>query len=161
MQPWKISVGFTVIIIAIAGMIGGEHFAFVEPHFQIIATDYWMGLTWYGGAAIVSVMAVIYASAPRFGLGGPRPQGRSDGALYSARRRQRTHRACRQVGTRGTGAVPRMNQQGEDMKNKHLTTISSGRSAERTTTCCRAVPFGEHLRAFSRRPHGARDESMA
>ena len=37
MQPWKISVGFTVIIIAIAGMIGGEHFAFVEPHFQIIA----------------------------------------------------------------------------------------------------------------------------
>ena len=32
-----------------------------------------------------------------------------------------------------------MNQQGEDMKNKHLTTISSGRSAERTTTCCRAV----------------------
>ena len=25
------------------------------------------------------------------------------------------------------------------MTNKHLTTISSGRSAERTTTCCRAV----------------------
>ena len=38
MQPWKISVGFTVIIIAVAGMIGGEHFAFVEPHFQIIAS---------------------------------------------------------------------------------------------------------------------------
>ena len=48
MQPWKISVGFTVIIIAIAGMIGGEHFAFVEPHFQIIFTDYWVALAWYG-----------------------------------------------------------------------------------------------------------------
>ena len=37
MQPWKISVGFTVIIIAIIGMIGGEQIAFLEPHFQIIA----------------------------------------------------------------------------------------------------------------------------
>ena len=27
MQPWKISVGFTVIIIAVAAMIGGERFA--------------------------------------------------------------------------------------------------------------------------------------
>ena len=27
------------------------------------------------------------------------------------------------------------------MKNRHLTTISSGPSAERTTTCCRAVLF--------------------
>ena len=44
MQPWKISVGFTVIIIAIVGMIGGEHFAFVEPHFQILAVDYGMSL---------------------------------------------------------------------------------------------------------------------
>ena len=68
MQPWKISVGFTVIIIAIAGMIAGEHLAFVEPHFQIIFTDYWVGLAWYGGAAIVSVMAVIYASARALGL---------------------------------------------------------------------------------------------
>ena len=90
MQPWKISVGFTVIIIAIAGMIGGEHFAFVEPHFQIIFTDYWVALAWYGGAAMVSVMAVIYASARALGLGRSRPQGRSHGALYSARRRKRT-----------------------------------------------------------------------
>ena len=68
MQPWKISVGFTVIIIAVAGMIGGEHFAFVEPHFQIIAVDYGMSLAWHGGAAIVSVMTLIYASARAFGL---------------------------------------------------------------------------------------------
>ena len=68
MQPWKISVGFTVIIIAVAGLVGGENFAFIEPHFQIIATDYWIVLAWYGGAAIVSVMAVIYASARALGL---------------------------------------------------------------------------------------------
>ena len=44
MQPWKISVGFTVVIIAIIGMIGGEHIAFLEPHFQILAVDYGMSL---------------------------------------------------------------------------------------------------------------------
>ena len=32
MQPWKISVGFTVIIIAVAGMVAGERFAYIEPH---------------------------------------------------------------------------------------------------------------------------------
>ena len=68
MQPWKISVGFTVIIIAVAAMVGGEHFAFLEPHFQIIFVDYWRGLGWYGGLSIVSIMAVIYAAARALGL---------------------------------------------------------------------------------------------
>ena len=62
MQPWKISVGFTVIILAVAAMVGGEHFAYLEPHFQIIFTDYWMSLAWYGGLAIVTLLAVIYAA---------------------------------------------------------------------------------------------------
>ena len=38
MQPWKISVGFTAIILAVAAMVGGEHFAYLEPHFQIIVS---------------------------------------------------------------------------------------------------------------------------
>ena len=68
MQPWKISVGFTVIIIAVAAMVGGEHFAYLQPHFQIIFTDYWMSLAWYGALAIVSLMAAIYAAARALGL---------------------------------------------------------------------------------------------
>ena len=68
MQPWKISVGFTVIILAVAAMVGGEHFAYLQPHFQIIFTDYWMSLAWYGGLAIVTLMAVIYAAARALGL---------------------------------------------------------------------------------------------
>ena len=68
MQPWKISVGFTAIILAVAAMIGGEHFAYLEPHFQGIFARYWMSLAWYGGLAIVSLMAVIYASARALGL---------------------------------------------------------------------------------------------
>ena len=68
MQPWKISVGFTVIIIAVAALIAGEQFAYLEPHFQTSFTDYWMPLAWHGGLAIVTLMAVIYASARALGL---------------------------------------------------------------------------------------------
>ena len=68
MQPWKISVGFTAIILAVAAMVGGEHFAYLEPHFKTLFVDYWVGLAWYGGHAIISVMAVIYASARALGL---------------------------------------------------------------------------------------------
>ena len=68
MQPWKISVGFTVIIIAVAALIAGEQFAYLEPHFQTIFNDYWMPLAWHGGLAILTLMAVIYASARALGL---------------------------------------------------------------------------------------------
>ena len=68
MQPWKISVGFTVIIFAVAAMVGGEHFAYLKPHFQIIAADYWMPVAWYGGLAVVTLLAVIYAAARALGL---------------------------------------------------------------------------------------------
>ena len=37
MQPWKISVGLTAIILALALMLAGERFAYLQPHFQIIA----------------------------------------------------------------------------------------------------------------------------
>ena len=68
MQPWKISVGFTVIILAVAAMVAGERFAYLQPHLQIIAADYWMPVAWYGGLAVVTLLAVIYAAARALGL---------------------------------------------------------------------------------------------
>ena len=68
MQPWKISVGFTVIIIAIVGMVAGESFAYIEPHLGTLFSLYWIGLAWLGGLAIVTLMAAIYAAARAFGL---------------------------------------------------------------------------------------------
>ena len=68
MQPWKISVGFTVIIIAVAAMIGGERFAYLEPHFKTLFVDYWVGLAWHGGLIILTLMAAIYAAARALGL---------------------------------------------------------------------------------------------
>ena len=68
MQPWKISVGFTAIILAVAAMVGGEHFAYLEPHFQVIFARYWTGLAWHGGLLILTLMAAIYAFARALGL---------------------------------------------------------------------------------------------
>ena len=68
MQPWKISVGFTAIILAVAALTAGERFAYLQPHFQIIVADYWMPVAWYGGLAIVTLMVLIYAAARALGL---------------------------------------------------------------------------------------------
>ena len=68
MQPWKISVGFTVIILALAALVSGERFAYLQPHFQIILTHYWMPVAWYGGLAVLTLMVLIYAAARALGL---------------------------------------------------------------------------------------------
>ena len=68
MQPWKISVGLTAIILALALMLAGESFSYLAPHFQIIVTGYWMPVAWYGGLAVVTLMVAIYAAARALGL---------------------------------------------------------------------------------------------
>ena len=68
MQPWKISVGLTAIILAVALMLTGESFAYLQPHFQIIVTGYWKPVAWYGGLAVVTLMVLIYAAARALGL---------------------------------------------------------------------------------------------
>ena len=57
MQPWKISIGFTVIIIAVVALIAGEQFAYLEPHFQTIFTHHWMPLAWRDGGGGTSELA--------------------------------------------------------------------------------------------------------
>ena len=68
MRPWKISVGLTAIILALALMTAGESFAYLKPHLRIIASDHWMPAAWYGGWALVTLMAAIYWAARALGL---------------------------------------------------------------------------------------------
>ena len=68
MQPWKISVGMTAIIMVLALMLAGERFAYLQPHFQIIVTGYWKPVAWHGGLAVVTLMVLIYAAARALGL---------------------------------------------------------------------------------------------
>ncbi len=68
MQPWKISVGLTAIILAVALMVAGESFAYLKPYLGIIATNYWLPVAWYGGLAVVTLMVTLYSAARALGL---------------------------------------------------------------------------------------------
>ena len=68
MQPWKISIGLTAIILAVALMLAGESFAYLKPYFWIIVTDYWLPVAWHGGLAVVTLMVMIYSAARALGL---------------------------------------------------------------------------------------------
>ena len=68
MQPWKISIGLTAIILAVALMLAGESFTYLKPYFWIIVTDYWMPVAWYGGLAVVTLMVTLYSAARALGL---------------------------------------------------------------------------------------------
>ncbi len=106
MQPWKISIGLTAIILAVALMLAGESFAYLKPYFwnhrnRLLDAR---RVVWRSGRGDASGHALLRRSC--LGAGRHGPQGRSDGAVHSARR-GRANRACRETGTRGPGAVSR------------------------------------------------------
>ena len=68
MQPWKIRIGLTAVILALTLMVAGDHFAYLKPHLRIILTDYWIPLAWYSGLAVISLAMAIYAAARALGL---------------------------------------------------------------------------------------------
>ena len=68
MQPWKISIGFTAIILAAGLMLAGDDFAYLKPHLRIIATEHWKLIAWYGGVTVVTLAMTIYAAARALGL---------------------------------------------------------------------------------------------
>ena len=103
MQPWKISVGLTAIIMAGALMLAGESFSWIGPYFWMVLTDFWFPVSWYAGLALVTLMFSIYSGARLMGLA---DMGRKvDLMERSIRRGRRASGACREDGTRGTRGV--------------------------------------------------------
>ena len=103
MHPWKISVGLTAIILALALMLAGENFAWTGPHLWIIA-DHWMPVAWYAGLAIAALMFALYGGARLMGLARHGPEGGPDGAIHPPGR-GRAERTGREDGAGGTRRV--------------------------------------------------------
>ena len=68
MQPWKISVGLTAIIMAGALMLAGESFSWIGPYFWMVLTDFWFPVSWYAGLALVTLMFSIYSGRGSWAL---------------------------------------------------------------------------------------------
>ena len=68
MQPWKISVGLTAILMALALMLAGEGFSWLRPYFWMALTDHWMPVAWYAGLALAALMFSLYSGARLLGL---------------------------------------------------------------------------------------------
>ena len=68
MQPWKVSIGITAVILAVAMMMAGDDFFYLKPHLRTIATDYWKPVAWFGGLAVACLAMSIYDAARSLGL---------------------------------------------------------------------------------------------
>ena len=68
MQPWKVSIGFTAIVLAAGLIVAGDDFVYLNPHLRTIATDYWKPVAWFGGLAVACLAMSIYDAARAIGL---------------------------------------------------------------------------------------------
>ena len=68
MQPWKISIGCTAVVLAAGIMLAGDAFIYLKPHLRTIATDHWKPVAWFGGLAVACIAMSIYDAARALGL---------------------------------------------------------------------------------------------
>ena len=68
MQPIFVAIGLTITLLALLALLAGDQLRYLSPHARIITALYWPPLTAYGGLAILTSIATIYAAARAAGL---------------------------------------------------------------------------------------------
>ena len=68
MQPSHFAIGLTATILALAAQMGGPYYSYLLPHSRVLAAQYWLPLTAYGGLLVATLAFVLYASARAMGL---------------------------------------------------------------------------------------------
>ncbi len=68
MHPWKVSVGVTVAVTALAVFFGASHFDYLAPYRRVIVTEYWWPITLYAGAAFLTVVIAVAGILRSLGL---------------------------------------------------------------------------------------------
>ena len=69
MKPWRASVGLTVAAGAVGAWALGTELAYLRPYGRVIAAEYGLYVAFYGGMALASFGAGVYAAARALGLG--------------------------------------------------------------------------------------------
>ena len=68
MQPWKVSVGLTVMSTALAVTTLGGELHYLKPYWRVLLADYAVPIALYGGLAILTLAFLFYAGARALGL---------------------------------------------------------------------------------------------
>ena len=68
MHPWRMSFGVTVALTALALLFGASHFDYLSPYRRVIVTEYWWPVTFYGGAALLTLVIAVAGILRSLGL---------------------------------------------------------------------------------------------
>ena len=68
MQPIFVAIGLTITLLALLVLLAGDQLRYLAPYTRTITAVYWPPLTAYGGLAILTTIATLYAAARAAGL---------------------------------------------------------------------------------------------
>ena len=84
MQPWKVSLGLTIAVLATLALVATARFDYLHPFRSTILTDYWWPILLYGGSAVLVTVIALAGLLRTLGL---YDLGRKTGFLERAVRR--------------------------------------------------------------------------
>ena len=68
MQPWKVSLGLTVAVLALFALVATARFEYLHPFRSTILTDYWWPILLYGGSAVLVIVIALAGLLRTLGL---------------------------------------------------------------------------------------------
>ena len=68
MQPWRISVGLTVVLAGSAVLVCSSRLEYLAPFLRVILADYGLAVAWHFVLAVAAVAAAFYGVTRAAGL---------------------------------------------------------------------------------------------
>ena len=68
MQPWRISVGLSAVLVGSAVLLAGSRLEYLAPFWPLILADYGLAVAFHLALALAAVLAALYAVARAAGL---------------------------------------------------------------------------------------------
>lgn len=68
MQPWKVSLGLTIAVLASLALLATTRFDYLQPFRVVIITEYWWPILLYGGSAVLVIVITLAGILRTLGL---------------------------------------------------------------------------------------------